>query len=83
MMDESELRQATAELLLVEILALIPRETLDALSASIREGVVPEGNPGHDPDEYAIRQTALTFIADAKVRHRLFTPAMQKRRADA
>jgi len=72
-MDEDELRQAATELLLIELLSLIPPETLDLLSASIREGLAQAGEPGHGGDEYTIRKHTLELITDARMRRQLFT----------
>jgi hypothetical protein len=74
-MDEDELRQAATELLLIEILSLIPPETLDVISAAIREGLAQPGEPGHGGDECIIRKHTLDLITDARLRRQLFTPA--------
>jgi hypothetical protein len=82
-MDEDELRQAATELLLIKLLSLIQPETLDALEASIREGLAQPGVPGHGGDEYVIRKHTLDLITDARLRRQLFTPAPRRRRSDA
>jgi hypothetical protein len=67
-MDEAELRAGAHDLLLLEMLALLPPPFLDQLEANIRAGL-----PAMDDDEKAMRLHALTLVDDARRRFDEFT----------
>ncbi|WP_133254299.1 hypothetical protein [Phenylobacterium deserti] len=73
-MDETELRLAALELLMMELLAIIPPDRLAALEENTRQGLPQKGEPGDGGDEQTIRLQALQIVADAKLRGVLFTP---------
>lgn len=74
-MDETEMRVAALETLLIDLLSLADAKLIGRLETSLRQGLVGQGEPGHGSDEQTIRLAALQLVSDGKLRNVLFTPA--------
>ncbi|CAN5180213.1 hypothetical protein BH11PSE2_BH11PSE2_19670 [soil metagenome] len=69
-MDESEIRIAALETLLIELLAWLPADAIDDTMASLKAGLANAS----DGDERTIRQGAIGLIEDAQQRFRGYRP---------